>query len=183
MTPDRWKRIGEIYHSALARAGDERVSCLARECGGDDALRREVESLLDGGEPSESFLEGDALEAAARRYASIVDLDWTGRRLGRYELIARLGQGGMGEVYRARDTRLKREVALKMLPPESMADPVRRRRFEQEARAASALNHPNIVSIHDIDRADGIDFITMGTRIARRRDGIRELLNLTALHT
>ena len=185
MTPDRWKRIGEIYHSALARAGDERVSCLARECGGDDALRREVESLLDGGEPSESFLEGDALEAAARRYASIVDLDWTGRRLGRYELIARLGQGGMGEVYRARDTRLKREVALKMLPPESMADPVRRRRFEQEARAASALNHPNIVSIHDIDRADGIDFITMefvpgqtlAARIGRKGLPLQEVLS------
>jgi eukaryotic-like serine/threonine-protein kinase len=84
-----------------------------------------------------------------------------GTRLGPYEILAPLGAGGMGEVYRARDTRLGREVAIKVLPAERLADESRRRRFVQEARAASALNHPNIVTIHDIDSAEGVDFIVM----------------------
>src|SRR5215468_10715983 len=84
-----------------------------------------------------------------------------GTRLGPYEILAPLGAGGMGEVYRARDNRLGREVAIKVLPAERMADDGRRRRFVQEARAASALNHPNIVTIHEIDSVDGIDFMVM----------------------
>ena len=84
-----------------------------------------------------------------------------GTKLGPYEVIAPLGAGGMGEVYRARDTRLGREVAIKVLPAERLADEGRRRRFVQEARAASALNHPNIVTIHEIESAEGIDFIVM----------------------
>src|SRR3974390_2244186 len=83
------------------------------------------------------------------------------RALGPYEIFAKLGAGGMGEVYRARDTRLKREVALKILPSKWLDDPERKRRFEQEARAASALNHPNIASIHDIDEIDGVHVIAM----------------------
>jgi hypothetical protein len=90
-----------------------------------------------------------------------IETDLTRRKLGRYEVISRLGAGGMGVVYRARDTRLKRDVALKVLPAASVTDPERKRRFVQEARAASALNHPNIVTIYDIDQIDGIDFITM----------------------
>ena len=84
-----------------------------------------------------------------------------GSKLGSYEVLSLLGAGGMGEVYRARDTRLGREVAIKVLPAERMADETRRRRFAQEARAASALNHPNIVTIYEIESADGIDFIVM----------------------
>jgi serine/threonine protein kinase len=84
-----------------------------------------------------------------------------GSTLGPYEILAPLGAGGMGEVYRARDPRLGREVAVKVLPAECMADEDRRRRFVQEARAASALNHPNIVTIHEIDSVDGVDFIVM----------------------
>ena len=84
-----------------------------------------------------------------------------GSKLGPYEVLSLLGAGGMGEVYRARDTRLGRTVAIKVLPAERMADENRRRRFVQEARAASALNHPNIVTIHEIESADGIDFIVM----------------------
>ena len=84
-----------------------------------------------------------------------------GSKLGSYEVLSLLGAGGMGEVYRARDTRLGREVAIKVLPAERMADENRRQRFVQEARAASALNHPNIVTIYEIESADGIDFIVM----------------------
>src|SRR6266571_4750970 len=84
-----------------------------------------------------------------------------GERLGHYEVVAKLGQGGMGVVWKARDIRLDRFVALKFLPAAKMSDPERKRRFVQEARAASALNHPNIITIYDIDQADGADFIAM----------------------
>src|SRR5512136_2811935 len=84
-----------------------------------------------------------------------------GTRLGPYEVVGLIGAGGMGEVYKARDTRLDRTVAIKVLPAEKVADPERRRRFVQEAKAASALNHPNIVTVYDIGQVDGIDFIAM----------------------
>lgn len=156
MTPERWRQIEELYHSALGRQAGERASYLAEACAGDEDLRREVESLLRNAEQSTGLLDGNAGD-----YVAAVVADLSGKRLGRYDVIARLGGGGMGEVYRARDTRLGREVALKVLRPESLADPERKRRFEREARAASALDHPNIVTIFDIDRADGIDFIAM----------------------
>src|ERR671910_3897211 len=85
----------------------------------------------------------------------------SGSRLGQYEVLGPLGAGGMGEVYRARDMRLGREVAIKVLPSERLNDPARRRRFIQEAQAASALNHPHIVTIHEIESANEIDFIVM----------------------
>jgi len=159
--PERWQRIEQLYHSALGRALGERAAYLAEECGGDEELRREVEALICDGQEGGTFLERPALEVAAEQYVSAVAPDLTGRKLGRYEIVSRLGAGGMGEVYRARDTRLKREVALKVLPPERVADPERKRRFVQEARSASALNHPHIVAIYDIDQAEGIDFIAM----------------------
>src|SRR5512136_2994397 len=84
-----------------------------------------------------------------------------GTRLGPYEVVGLIGAGGMGEVYKARDTRLDRTVAIKVLPAEKVADPERRRRFVQEAKAASALNHPNIITVHDITQADGLDLIVM----------------------
>ncbi len=84
-----------------------------------------------------------------------------GTRLGPYEVLAPLGAGGMGEVYRARDTRLGREVAIKVLPADKLSDPARRARFEQEARAIAALNHPHIVTIHEIESTEGTDFIVM----------------------
>src|SRR5512139_1614658 len=84
-----------------------------------------------------------------------------GKTLGHYQITEKLGEGGMGIVHKARDTRLDRFVALKVLPPEKVSDPDRKRRFIQEAKAASALNHPNIITIHDIDQTDGVDFIAM----------------------
>ena len=123
-------------------------------------MQREIESLINDGRQG-AFLERPAIEVAAEHHVSAVASDLAGRTLGRYEIVSQLGAGGMGEVYRARDTRLKREVALKVLPPKWMADAERKRRFEQEARAASALNHPNIVTIHEIDQVDGVNFIAM----------------------
>ena len=161
VAPERWRRIELLYDSALGRAPGEREAYLEAECSGDEELRREVESLIRDGQEGGEFLERHALEVAAEQYVSAVASNLTGRKLGRYEILSRLGAGGMGEVYRARDTRLKREVALKVLPRDCVADPERKRRLVQEARAASALNHPNIVTIYDIDQAEGIDLIAM----------------------
>ncbi len=143
------------------------VCYLVSECAGDGELRREVESLINDGRQG-AFLERPAIEVAAEHHVSAVASDLAGRTLGRYEIVSRLGAGGMGEVYRARDTRLKRDVALKVLPAKWMADAERKRRFVQEARAASALNHPNIVTIHDIDQADGVTSSPWSTSRARR---------------
>jgi serine/threonine-protein kinase len=157
--PERWRRIEDIFHAALERHGAERARFLDEGCAGDDDLRREVLSLLaaettEGGPAIETAVEG----AVADLYgAERVDL--TGTVLGRYRVTARIGRGGMGEVYRAEDTSLGRPVALKVLRREFLGDRDRRARFEHEARAASALNHPNILVVHEIGRAAGIDFI------------------------
>jgi len=157
MTPERWRQIETLYHAVLELPPEERERRLSAA---DDEVRSEVESLLRNGD-SKGMLDGRAIEVAAQEYVSVETPDLSGRKLGRYEVIAHLGAGGMGVVYRARDTRLNRDVALKVLPAASIADAARKRHFVQEARAASALNHPNIISVHDIDQIDGIDFITM----------------------
>ena len=185
MTAERWKQVEELYHAALERQGDGRAAYLEQACGGDADLRRELESLLNQTEQLGGFLEGQAFTVAARSYASAIAPDLSGKTLDRYEVLSRIGSGGMGEVYRCRDMRLKREVALKILPPESVADPERRRRFEQEARATSALNHPNIVTIYDIDQAEDVDFFvmeyvpgsTLGERIGPKGVPLQAALN------
>ncbi len=160
MNPDSWRRAEELYHSALEMPPGQRMAYLAEACDQDLQLRAEVESMVRNAEDG-TFLERPAIEIAAMQYASAIMPDVEGRKLGRYEVISRIGSGGMGEVYLAHDSRLKRQVALKVLRPENVADPERMRRFVQEARAASALRHPNIVAIYDIDQIEGIDFIAM----------------------
>ena len=123
-------------------------------CGADESLRREVESLIAEDDGAASFLETPVGGVSA-------EASFAGRRLGAYRLDARIGAGGMGEVYRARDTRLGRDVAVKILPPSWTADAQRRTRFEREARAIAALNHPNICTIHDIGHDSGVDFLVM----------------------
>ena len=158
------RQIEELYLKASALAREQRAEFLNEACAGDGNLRREVESLLALEKAAEAFMEAPAFR---KQMASLAE-GWdelstalAGRTLGRYQVQEKIGAGGMGIVYRARDTRLGRTVALKMLPPDLTADPERRNRFVREAKAASALNHPNIITIFDIDRADGVDFIAM----------------------
>ena len=161
MEPDRFQRIEALYHAALARDPEGRAAFLAEACGDDSALRREVESLLAHEDEAKHFLSTPALEVAARLIEDRGSHAVVGRTIAHYRVLEKLGQGGMGVVYKARDTHLDRLVALKLLPPEHTADPERKRRFVQEAKAASALNHPHIVTVHDVATADGVDFIVM----------------------
>ena len=162
MRPERWQRIKELFESALEREPDKRAAFLDRECAGDEALRSEVESLLSSHEQSESFMESPAVEDAAADLLADDRKLQAGQAIGRYEILSMIGEGGMGEVYLARDSRLQRKVALKMLPAYLSRDRDRLRRFEQEARAASALSHPNVCMIHEISEAeDGRPYIAM----------------------
>ena len=130
---------------------------LAEACGGDEALRAEVFSLIAHAGSAQSFLETPVRGAIP--FPS--DISLVGRQLGAYRIGASIGAGGMGEVYRAEDTRLGRDVAVKVLPAAWAADAQRRLRFEREARAVAALNHPNICTIHDVGHDQGLDFLVM----------------------
>jgi eukaryotic-like serine/threonine-protein kinase len=154
MKAERYREIEELYHEALERTPDERRNFLEQACGDDLALRREVESLLGYDERAAQFIETPPDDVAAAMLADEQKQSRLGRTIGHYQIVSLVGAGGMGEVYLAEDTRLKRRVALKLLPGEFTADPNRVRRFEQEARAASALNHPNIITIHEIGQID-----------------------------
>ena len=158
MTPERWRRVDELFHSALEREGAERAAFLAEACAGDEALRGEVEKLIAAHEKEGSFIDSPAYADTELLVGDQAALT-AGQRLGPYRVISHIGSGGMGEVYLAEDTRLGRRVALKLLPPEFVGDAERLRRFRQEARAASALNHPNILTIHEIGSVDGAHFM------------------------
>ncbi len=161
MSSNRFQDAKRIYGVALECEPDQLAAYLAEACAGDDALRKEVESLLGCRAAAHRFFEVPAIEASAKVLARESSASLAGRTLSHYACLEKIGEGGMGAVYRARDTRLDRFVALKIVPPEKVIDPDRKRRFVQEAQAASALNHPNIVTIHDIDTAEGITFIVM----------------------
>ena len=182
MTPDRWRRVQEVFAAATEREPGSRAAFLEDACRDDPELQREVESLLSSlGSAASSFLELPAIEGvpalSPTERAGSRPLG-RGTHLGPYEIVGSLGAGGMGEVYRARDARLGREVAVKVLSGEVAGDWNRLRRFEKEARSASALNHPNIVTIYDIGREGAISYIAM-----ELVDGetLRELLKHGAL--
>src|SRR5215475_13553212 len=150
MTPERYQQIGQLYHAALAMEPSQRAAYLEQACSGDEALRREVESLLAANEQGADFLEAMAAEVAGTMLVDDQPGPITGQRLGPYQIISLIGRGGMGVVYLAQDSRLGRKVALKLLRGEFTKDQDRLGRFRQEARAISALNHPNIITIHEI---------------------------------
>ena len=159
MTPQRYQHINALADAALALDAGRRAAFLDAACAGDQDLRDRVERLLAAGDAN-GLLDSPALEVLAKDIAARRPVrDLSGRRLGRYALISRLGSGGHSEVWLALDEQLDREVAVKFLADGFANDAAHVRRFQQEARAASALNHPNIVTIHDIGRIEGIDFI------------------------
>jgi len=160
MTPERWAEVDKLLDAALARPDDERQKFLDEACGDDGELRQELDSLLAAHVKAEArFLKTPALEVAAQQFATAKNRSLIGETIGHYNVISVLGIGGMGEVYLARDSRLERNVALKLLPAQYTQDAGRIKRFEREARAASALNHPNIITIYEIGEIEDKHFI------------------------
>ncbi len=186
MTPERWRQVEEMFHAALTRSERDRAAFLADACAGDEALLREVNSLLAQHVSNGGLLDGSAAATAAPLVSDIGASKLTGRRIGGYEVHARIGAGGMGEVYRARDTKLRRDVAIKILPPHFTSDPERLARFEREARMLASLNHPHIGAIYGLEDADGVralvlelvDGETLADRIARGPIPLHDTLSI-----
>ena len=190
-----WPRLKELFAGARALPADVRAAYLSKECGGNDALREEVESLLASDQRAKSFLEAPAV-VRGDNARDQPRLRLEGLRLGVYRVQALLGAGGMGEVYRARDTKLERDVAIKVMGRAFTSDSDRLARFEREARMLAALNHPNIGAIYGFEEAEGIRFLilelvdgqTLADRLAdnsRQRSGgpglsIRDASNIAA---
>jgi eukaryotic-like serine/threonine-protein kinase len=159
-SPERWKRVEALFHESLEIPSESRAAFLAERCGSDAELRKEVEALLAAAGKSFDVVE-QPIARAARDFVirSSGTLFPPGRTIAHYEIISRLGAGGMGEVYLARDAKLRRKVAIKILTPSLINDERGLRRFEQEALAASALNHPNILTIFEFGQAESLYFI------------------------
>src|SRR5215831_18132169 len=150
MTPERWQQVKEVLDGALELAPEQRPAFLDQACSADHSLRQDVESLLASSEKARSsFLQSSVVRVTLAK----------GTRLGDYEVQSLVGSGGMGEVYRAHDRRLDRDVAIKVLPSFLTSDLDRLRRFEQEARAAAALNHPNIVAVYQMSFYEGAPYL------------------------
>jgi serine/threonine-protein kinase len=161
MTPERWQQIKQVLYAVLERKPEERASLLDRECAGDDELREEVESLIESSQRAEGFLSGNALEDATVLFEDDDSDSLVGSQIGHYLIQKRLGSGGMGEVYLAQDLNLGRNVALKLLDPTLIGDSANHMRFLREARLASALDHPNICTIHEVGEDADRLFIAM----------------------
>jgi serine/threonine-protein kinase len=159
MKPERWLQIEDLCQAALDRTEEQRASFLDSRCAGDKALRLEVESLLRYQEPANNFIETPALEVAAKLAAADQAPRLVNQQMSHYRTLSLVGAGGMGKVYLAEDINLNRRIALKLLPSEFTRNASRVRRFKQEARALSALNHPNIVTIHEIGAVEETHYI------------------------
>jgi len=179
MNSDRWQQIESLFNSALRLEPSERVDFLDRACAGDDGLRHELLSLLASAESRDSFLEEPALSLGLA-VISRRRVDLSGQDIDRYALLELLGRGGMGEAYLAHDPRLNRQITLKLLLPDLTGDPERLRRFRQEARAASAISHPNVAHIYEISEAEGHHFIAMEYVAGKT---LRQMLKQGALDT
>jgi Tol biopolymer transport system component len=186
MTPERWQQVKAIFNSAIQYRPEERSSFLSEACSGDDRLRSEVESLIASHEKSGEFIDEPAYQAAAWLADEKTELK-TGQQIGSYQILSFISRGGMGEVYLAQDQRLSRKVALKLLPTSFTKDTDRLRRFEQEARSASALNHPNIITIYEIHQlgpthviaTEFVEGETLRQRLNRSRLTVSEALTIS----
>src|SRR6201984_3189706 len=177
MKAERWQQVNDLFQSAAERAPEERAAFLDEACHGCEGLFREVESLLASYEREENFIESPAFEVAPELVTNDRAGALVGELIGHYRIESLIGIGGMGEGYLARDERLGRKVALKLLPARLTADEAQLMRFKTEARAASALNHPNILTVYEIG-AEGnrlfiatefIEGITLRASLARGR--------------
>ena len=186
MKPERWKQVNDLFQSALERASSERAAFLRAACSGDEGLRREVETLLTSYERSENFIEVPAFEIAPELVTNNKAGALVGKVIGHYRIESLIGVGGMGEVYLARDERLGRKAALKLLPDSLTTNETQLSRFKNEARNASALNHPNILTVYEIgaegDRlfiaTEFIEGITVRTSLARGRMNLHAALEI-----
>lgn len=172
---DRWQEISRIVQAALAQEPRARDAFLVDACAGDHDLRRQVEFLLASADETK-IAEGPSTSASPPHTGSpTAPVASASGRLAHYRIVKLLGTGGMGEVYRARDEQLDREVAVKVLPASSFDDPAARARLVREARAAAALNHPNICTVHEVGEANGQAYIAMelveGQTLAARLAG------------
>jgi serine/threonine protein kinase len=174
-----WPKIEELYHAALPKDAAARKAFLDRACSGDEDLRREVESLLAYEREADRLME-PASSAATQKLPVV-----RGTRLGPYEVAELIGAGGMGEIYRATDTRLGRDVAIKVLPADFASDSERLRRFEREARAVASLNHPHILTVHDVGTHAGTPYVvtellegeTLRELLERRAPSLKQALS------
>ncbi len=187
MSGDRWQRLDDLFHAALEREGAAREAFLRGACAGDELLYAEIVSLIAADSASPAVpLERIGEHAAADWASGTERASLVGQRVDRYQVVAHLGSGGMGDVYRATDSVLGRDVALKVLAPVLHADADFRRRLEKEARAASSLNHPNIVTVYEIGQAGAIDFVasefvdgrTLRARLADGPLSVREIVEI-----
>jgi serine/threonine protein kinase len=175
MTPKRYQKVVELFHAALELKPEARPAFLSQVCASDEELRSEVEAVLAADAKSRGYLDqpADDLAASVMRAGSNGSL--IGRRFLSYEVVALLGAGGMGEVYRAKDSKLKREVAIKVLPAAFANDPERMSRFQREAQVLASLNHPNIAAIYGLEEWNGLRALVMelveGPTLAERIGG------------
>jgi serine/threonine protein kinase len=185
ITHDSWQRIKEIFQSAQKLSGAERSDFLDGACGDDQSIREEVEALLTADASNEDFLNAPAYEFAA---SILVESEFSaGQKIGSYTILCPLGSGGMGQIYLAEDAKLRRKIALKLISQQFASDPRRVNRFEQEALAASALNHPNICVIHELGIAENgrhfiameyIQGITLREKLSRESLSIPQAVNI-----
>src|SRR6202040_1918412 len=159
MKGERWQQVNDLFQSAAKRAPEERAAFLDEACRGDEGLCREGEALLASYERAENFIESPAFEVAPELLTNDRAGALGGELIGHYRIESLIGVGGMGEVYLARDERLGRKVALKLLPKRLTADETQLTRFKNEARSASALNHPNILTVYEIGAEGNRQFI------------------------
>jgi serine/threonine protein kinase/Tol biopolymer transport system component len=183
LRPEDWRRVREVFEGALGQPAGRRRSFIAESCGGDESLSHQVMALLASHEHATDFLETPAATSFGE---AVAPRNLEGQRIGPYQLMSPIGTGGMGDVYRALDTRLDRTVAIKVLQAHVAEDQPSRDRFEREARAVAALNHPHICALYDVGTHEGVDFLvmefldgdTLAARLAKGRFSISQALEI-----